>query len=84
MRSHGREPRQVFCDELFKFGAGPVVTSHRSWLYPVGFKKKERLIQIAEVPGWCPGLISSDDMGELAIGFQFDKKVMTASGEESP
>eukprot|EP00972_Heterocapsa_arctica_P059342 8749925-Heterocapsa_arctica.AAC.1 len=42
------------------------------------------LIQIAEVPGLCPGLISINDMGELAIGFQFDKKVMTVGGKESP
>lgn len=66
----------------FQFGAGPVVKSQKSWVYPVGLHGKRCLWKIAEVPGDCSGLVSAEDMGRFGIVFDFGKKRVRSRGVE--
>jgi competence ComEA-like helix-hairpin-helix protein len=65
----GLEPVQRACKAQFVFGSGKSVKATSSWVYPIAIRGRPALLDVAEVPCDCPGLMSKVSMKKMGMTY---------------
>ena len=58
LKNQGLKPAIRLVNESFEFGGGEVLTATRAFIYPAIINDHLVEVNIAEVPGSCPPLLS--------------------------
>jgi hypothetical protein len=82
LESLGMKGKEIQATESFRFGDGRVVTSKKTWVYPVGISGVSTTLEICEVDGECPGLLDFGCMTRWRMMFNFQEKTYSAFGKE--
>lgn len=72
----GLKPISRPIKERFTYGGGASERSDRAWLYPIGVYGKSASLDIAEVNGPCPPLLSNRAMKDMGAVLNYDEESM--------
>jgi len=76
LQSLGLEPIEKPCKSQFVFGSGASVKAKSRWVYPIAIKGKPGLIDVAEVPCDCPGLLSKSSMQKMGMSYDMTNETV--------
>ena len=77
LKNQGLKPVIRLVNESFEFGGGEVLTATRAFIYPVIINDHLIEVDIAEVTGNCPPLLSSSAMKTLGVIMDYEKQFLT-------
>ena len=74
LRSQGLKPVIRLVTESFEFGGGEVLSATRSFIYPMVINDHLVEVDVAEVTGNCPPLLSSSAMKTLGVVVDYNSQ----------
>ena len=76
LQSLGLEPIEKPCKSQFVFGSGASVKAKSRWVYPIAIKGKPCLLDVAEVPCDCPGLLSKSSIQKMGMSYEMTNQTV--------